>query len=40
MGNFSAVGYFLTIRITEEYLQVQVVNVSTGEYVGNVTESF
>ena len=39
-NNFSAVGYFLTVRITEEYVQVQVVNVSTGEYVGNVTESF
>lgn len=40
MGKFSAVGYFLSIRITEEYLQIQVVNVSTGEYVGNVTENF
>lgn len=40
MGKFSAVGYFLTVRITEEYVQVQVVNVSTGEYVGNVTEVF
>lgn len=40
MGKFSAVGYFLTVRITEEYVLVQVVNVSTGEYVGNVTESF
>ena len=39
-NNFSAVGFFLTVRITEEYVQVQVVNVSTGEYVGNVTESF
>lgn len=38
-NNFSAVGYFLTVRITEEYVQVQVVNVSTGEYVGNVTEN-
>ncbi len=40
MGKFSAVGYYLTIRITEEYVQVQVVNVSTGEYVGNVIENF
>ena len=39
-NNFSAVGYYLTVRITEEYVQVQVVNVSTGEYVGNVTENF
>lgn len=39
-NNFSAVGYFLSVRITEEYVQVQVVNVSTGEYVGNVTENF
>lgn len=39
-GNFSAVGYFISVRITEEYVQVQVINVSTGEYVGNVTENF
>lgn len=39
MGKFSAVGYFISVRITEEYVQVQVVNVSTGEYVGNVTEN-
>ena len=39
-NNFSAVGYYLTVRITEEYVQVQVVNVSTGEYVGNVIENF
>lgn len=38
-NNFSAVGYYLTIRITEEYVQVRVVNVSTGEYVGNVIEN-
>ena len=36
-NNFSAVGYFISARITEEYVQVQVVNVSTGEYEGNVT---
>lgn len=39
-NNFSAMGYYLTVRITEEYVQVQVVNVSTGEYVGNVIENF
>lgn len=39
MGKFSAVGYFISVRITEKYVQVQVVNVSTGEYVGNVTEN-
>lgn len=38
-NNFSAVGYFISVRITEDYIQVQVVNVSTGEYVGNVTEN-
>ena len=36
-NNFTAVGYFISARITEEYVQVQVVNVSTGEYEGNVT---
>ncbi len=36
-GNFTAVGYYISVRITEEYIQVQVVNVSTGEYEGNVT---
>ena len=36
-NNFTAAGYYLSVRITEEYVQVQVVNVSTGEYVGNVT---
>ena len=39
MGNFTAVGYYLTVRITEEYVQVQVVNVTTGEFEGNVTEN-
>lgn len=34
-NNFSAVGYLITVRISEEYVQVQVVNVSTGEYDGN-----
>lgn len=36
-NNFSAVGYYISARITEEYIQVQVVNVSTGEFEGNVT---
>ncbi len=38
-NNFTAVGYFISVRITEEYVQVQVVNVSTGEYEGNITEN-
>lgn len=39
-GNkFTAVGYYLSVRITEEYVQVQVVNVSTGEFEGNATEN-
>ena len=38
-NNFTAVGYFISARITEEYVQVQVVNVSTGEFEGNVTEN-
>ena len=36
-NNVTAVGYFISARITEEYVQVQVVNVSTGEFEGNVT---
>lgn len=40
MGKFSAVGYYICVSITEEYVQVQIVNVSTGEYIGNVTENF
>ena len=39
-NNFSAVGYFISVRITDEYVQVQVVNVSTGEYEGNITINF
>ena len=38
-NKFTAVGYYLTVRITEEYVQVQVVNVTTGEFEGNVTEN-
>ena len=36
-NNFSAVGYFISVRIDYSYVQVQVVNVSTGEFEGNVT---
>lgn len=36
-NNFSAVGYYLNVRLTETALRVQVINVSTGEYEGNVT---
>ena len=36
-NNFTAVGYYLSARITPEYIQVQVVNVSTGEIEGDVT---
>ena len=38
-NNFSAVGYFISVRIDYDYVQVQVVNVSTGEFEGNVTEN-
>lgn len=38
-NKFTAIGYYLTVRITEEYVQVQVVNVTTGEFEGNVTEN-
>lgn len=36
-NNFSAVGYFISVRVDYNYVQVEVVNVSTGEYEGNVT---
>lgn len=38
-NNFSAVGYFLNLNVTESFIRAQVVNVSTGEYEGNVIES-
>lgn len=38
-SKFTAVGYYVIVRVTEEYVQVQVVNVSTGEFEGNVTEN-
>ena len=39
-NNFSAVGYYLNIKVTETSLRVQVINVSTGEYEGNATINF
>ncbi|MBR1550243.1 MAG: hypothetical protein IJ634_06360 [Bacteroidales bacterium] len=39
-NNFSATDYYITIRITEEYVQVQVIDVSTGEYDGNAIVNF
>ena len=39
-NNLSAVGYFLNIKITDESLRVQVINVSTGEYEVNATITF
>lgn len=39
-GNFSAVGYFINVKVTETSIRVQVINVSTGEYEGNATVNF
>lgn len=39
-NNFSAVGYYLNVRLTETSLRVQIINVSTGEYDANVTIKF
>ena len=39
-NNFSAVGYYINVKVTETSLRVQVVNVSTGEYEGNSTINF
>ena len=36
-NNFSAVGYYLNVRLTDTSLRVQIINVSTGEYDANVT---
>lgn len=36
-NNFSAVGYYINVKVTETTLRVQVINVSTGEYEGNTT---
>lgn len=37
-GNFTAVGYYVNVRITDESVRVHIVNVETGEYEGNATE--
>ena len=39
-NNFSAVGYYINVKVSETSLRVQVVNVSTGEYEGNATVNF
>ncbi len=39
-NNFSAVGYYVNVKVTETSVRVQVVNVSTGEYEGNATINF
>ena len=39
-NNFSAVGYYINVKVTETSLRVQVVNVSTGEYEGNAMVNF
>ncbi len=39
-NNFSALGYYINVKVTETSLRVQVVNVSTGEYEGNATVNF
>ena len=39
-NNFSAVGYYINVKVTETSLRVQVVNVSTGDYEGNATVNF
>jgi len=39
-NNFSAVGYYINVKVTETSIRVQVVNVSTGEYEGNATVNF
>ena len=36
-GNFTAVGYYVNVRITDESVRVHIVNVETGEYEGNAT---
>jgi hypothetical protein len=39
-NNFSAVGYYINVKVTKASLRIQVVNVSTGEYEGNATIKF
>lgn len=36
-NNFSAVGFYINAKVSDTSLRVQVINVSTGEYEGNVT---
>ena len=39
-NNFSAIGYYVNVKISETSLRVQVINVSTGEYEGNAIIQF
>lgn len=39
-NNFSAVGYFVNVKINDEYMRIQVINVSTGEYDGTASIDF
>lgn len=39
-NNFSAVGYYVNVKMTKEYLRVQIINVSTGEYEGTATINY
>ena len=39
-NNFSATSYYINVSITDDYLQVQIINVSTGEYDGNAIVNF
>lgn len=39
-NNFSAVGYYINVTVTESSLRMQVVNVSTGEYEGYATINY
>ena len=39
-NNFSAVGYYVNIKMTDKSMKMQVVNVSTGEYEGNASVNF
>lgn len=38
--NFPAVDYYINAKLTRNFLRMQVVNVSTGEYEGNATITF
>jgi len=39
-NNLSGIGYFLNVRVDEKSIRIQVINVSTGEFEGNVTVDF